>query len=105
MKKKTIIYQHGDVVLVVKPMPDDLTKLSTKVIQEGESTGHAHRLHTQSAEIWEHPKTKARHLRIVEPSALRHEEHKEIMLPPGEYEVRIVREFDHFKEEARRVID
>jgi hypothetical protein len=34
-----------------------------------------------------------------------HEEHQPITVPPGTYVVRIVREYDHFSEEARYVAD
>jgi hypothetical protein len=34
-----------------------------------------------------------------------HEEHSPVEIPPGEYEIGRVREYDHFREEARPVID
>jgi hypothetical protein len=105
------MYQQGDVVLVpIKKIPADLEKVKASVLQEGEATGHAHRLHGDGFEIYA-PKgpynndTQRKHLRLLKPVSLKHEEHKEIELPPGDYEVRIVREYDHFEEEARRVAD
>lgn len=38
-------------------------------------------------------------------SLLSHEEHKPFVIPSGEYVIRGVREFDHFLEESRNVID
>lgn len=100
------IYQHGDVVIIKRPeLPKDLKDLKTNVLAEGEATGHAHRLHGDGYTYFEEPKTKERYLRLVQPVALRHEEHHEIILPTGDYEIRIVREYDHFSEEARRVAD
>jgi hypothetical protein len=34
-----------------------------------------------------------------------HEEHHAVAIPPGDYLIGIVREFDHFAGESRRVID
>ena len=46
-----------------------------------------------------------RYVRVETETPLRHEEHKEILLPPGEYRVGFVQEYDHLAEEARAVID
>lgn len=98
-------FQHGDVVIVPAQIPKEIEKLKTNVLQEGELTGHAHRLFGDGFTVFQEPKSKQKFLRLVEPVALRHEEHKEIQLPPGDYEIRIVREWDHFSEEARQVAD
>lgn len=99
------VYQHGDVVLVeTTKLPAGLTPIKTNVLQEGEMTGHAHRLYGDGFTVFEDVK-KNKYLTLVEPVSLRHEEHHEIVMPPGDWEVRIVREYDHFKEEARRVAD
>lgn len=101
-----MFYQHGDVLLfLTEEIPITAQKIKTNVIQEGESTGHAHRLYDDEADILQEPTTKEKYLRLVKPTALRHEEHKEIMLPPGNYRVGIVKEYDHFNEEARNVAD
>lgn len=100
------IFEQGDVCLFFgEAIPDGLILLETNVLQEGEHTGHAHRLFGDTHAVFEEPKTKVKYLRLVEPTALRHEEHKEIILPPGDYRIGIVREYDHFREEARRVVD
>jgi hypothetical protein len=36
---------------------------------------------------------------------LYHEEHKDIKIPKGKYELSIVQEYDHFLEESKNVID
>lgn len=97
--------QQGDVIIEPAEIPGDTIKVSTNILQEGEATGHAHRLFDGDYQVFENPKTKEKHLRLVTPTALRHEEHKEIILPPGDYRIGIVREYDHFSEEARRVAD
>lgn len=98
-------WQQGDVLIKPAVIPADAVATKGSVLQEGEATGHAHRLHGDGFTVYENPKTRKRHLRLVKPTALRHEEHKEIALPPGDYEIDIVREYDHFEEEARRVAD
>ncbi len=103
-------YQQGDVVLVpVKKIPEGFGPAKTNVLQEGEATGHAHRLHGEGFQVFAIPgrvsNADQKYLRLMKPVALRHEEHKEIQLPAGDFEVRIVREYDHFDEEARRVAD
>lgn len=91
------------------------------ILAEGESTGHAHALEDiEGVEVVEAPqkiivKRNGREeeeevryfIRITNAKGahLRHEEHRAHILPPGEYIVRGVREYDHFSEEARRVID
>lgn len=101
-----MLIQQGDVLFhKIKNIPKDLEELKTNIVQEGEATGHAHRLHGNGFEMFHDKKTKRRFLKIVDSTPLRHEEHKEILLPTGDYEIGIVQEYDHFDEEARTVID
>jgi hypothetical protein len=101
-----MLIQQGDVLFYkMKKMPKDLEEQKTNIVQEGEATGHAHRLSGNDFKMFIEPKTKKRYLKILSATPLRHEEHKEIILPEGEYEIDIVREYDHFHEETRRVLD
>lgn len=98
--------EQGDVcIFPVSKIPAGLEKTSDGVLQHGEATGHAHRLHGGGFTIFEDKKENRKYLRLVRPTMLKHEEHKEIELPAGDYVVGIVKEYDHFKEEARRVVD
>jgi len=98
--------QQGDVLIKPRPVPREAVKVDDCVLMHGEATGHAHRLDGEGFTVFEHPKTKRKHLRIVKSGVmLRHEEHKAFEVPPGEYVVEGVREYDHFDEEARRVAD
>ncbi len=45
------------------------------------------------------------YLRTFKDTPIEHEEHNTIILPPGDYEIGQVKEYDHFKEEARAVVD
>jgi len=54
------------------------------VLAEGEATGHAHVLEGLSSAV----RDGARALvHVMEPARLRHEEHREVQVPPGWYEI------------------
>jgi hypothetical protein len=108
VKGKCMYLQQGDCLffpLKKLPSENELHQIKTNVVQEGEATGHAHRLHDEDAVVYEHKETKTKYLRLLKATPLRHEEHKEIILPPGDYRVGIVREYDHFTEESKSVAD
>ena len=114
--------QQGDVLFHKETIPNaQFERVLDPVIQEGEHTGHAHRiLMFQAGEMQgnqmpsEQPKsweilrdkiTGTRFLRVEAPIEVGHEEHKTVTIPPGEYRIGIVQEYDHFAEEARQVLD
>jgi hypothetical protein len=109
--------QQGDVLLHIEKLPKTATmKVEDPVIEHGEHTGHAHRLsldmgykeNPAGSDKWalfKDDKTGERYLKVLEPTDLTHEEHKTITIPPGEYRVGRVLEYDHFAEEARVVQD
>lgn len=98
-------FQQGDTLYFPKAkIPKDAKLLESNVVQWGELTNHKHALHDGEFQLFETPKG-VRFLRVVTPTALRHEEHHEIMLPPGEYKIGIVREYDPFEKLERRVMD
>lgn len=118
-------FRHGDILLIkIDELPRDMkfkTKKS-KVILEGEITGHAHRLKGNAkileiAEriannpngVWDErrerlvanipPQAELKsqvigYVLVKGPTELIHEEHKTITLPVGDYEVRRQREYD-----------
>lgn len=124
-------FQQGDVLFHQSELPNNLEVITSPVIQEGEHTGHAHRIvmfrhgeefcgvgqaatmQNKANELY-HPNwemlldksTGTRYLKVAdEPIEVSHEEHKTISVPPGKYRIEIVREYDHFLEEARKVVD
>lgn len=115
------LFQQGDVLLHQSQIPSGkLERIANPIIQEGEHTGHAHRIvmfrHGEMAAStpmvyepnWEMLRDKdgIRYLRVKDkPIEISHEEHKTISVPPGEYRIGIVREYSHFDEEARNVVD
>lgn len=97
------MYQQGDVIIESAVIPAGAKETKRKVLAEGEVTGHAHRV-TGDARLFELGDRLL--MRIGQGNAkVIHEEHKEITIPPGDYEVRKVIEYDHFAEEAREVQD
>lgn len=98
-------YQHGDVTISLASIPPQATQVETRILAEGEATGHSHRLLENAAvEVYEHEGTL---FLSVGPggAGLSHEEHGLGFLPEGSYQVGRVREYDHFAEEARAVRD
>lgn len=96
-------YQQGDTLYFPENVPSGVKELKTNIVQEGEHTGHAHRLQGDGFVLYQKDRTK--YLRVLTATPLTHEEHEEIVLPPGTYRTAIVREYDHFDEEAREVLD
>lgn len=79
------------------------------IIEEGEATGHHHRLaDLEAAEVF-HVKGwsgKETMLRVGATGvSIVHEEHKPVQLPEGVYQVNRAREFDYLTAAARYVVD
>lgn len=102
-------YQQGDVLLFKLDKEKGETKgtlLKTKVVQEGEHTGHAHRLVSGDVQIYGDDQGNRKYLKVMSPQAtLTHEEHLPTIIEEGEYEIRIVRQKDPFTKLISKVID
>ncbi len=101
---------HGDVIVTKSDLPSEFSSypiVKDSCIAYGESTGHMHKIFGEpgSFELREDPKTKIRHLKVVRPVMLKHQEHSPIELPPGEYRTGIQTEYDPFTRLTRAVID
>jgi hypothetical protein len=98
------VYQQGDVVLIkIEKAPKGKLKPS-KVIQEGEHTGHAHRITDGDANIF----TLGDKMYVKAQrggATITHEEHLPVTIEEGDYEVRIVRQKDPFTKLVSRVVD
>jgi len=113
MKTKQTIFRQGDVLLtLVAALPagaKDITPEERIVLAYGEVTGHAHAIHEPRTKAA--PKGKARmwdtgaerYLQVLEATALKHEEHGAVPLPPGVYKVTQQREYH--PEAIRNVAD
>ena len=111
--------QQGDVLIKsIDKLPNNLVatyktkKEKANYLQEGEVTGHAHRLQGVPGKDFEvytddgiFTNDKKKFLRVINPVALTHEEHHKQVIDPGLYEIGIVREFDHFEGLIRSVAD
>jgi len=84
-------YRQGD-VLIKKVESIQGKKLKHLVLAEGETTGHKHQITEGDAEMYEHEGTLF--LRVNSAIAtVTHEEHAPIVLPIGDYEIKIKREY------------
>ena len=103
MITKELIQQGDTLYFPVEAVPTNLEKQTNNVIQEGEATGHAHRL--TEGEIFVEPTTKTKYLRLVNAAEVRHEEHAPVYLPPGDYRIGIIREKGMFDDLIAPVVD
>jgi len=88
------IYRHGDLLIKeTKSMPVDSKQLSTKVLAEGETTGHVHEL---TGQVLVYEKQGKKFFDAKETIHLTHQEHKTIQIDPGTYQVIHEREYDAF---------
>jgi hypothetical protein len=94
-------YQQGDVVLIKVNQVSGKAQ-DTKVVQEGEHTGHAHRLNSYGKVFKDGDKL---FVKAAKGTSIGHEEHSTIVIEEGDYEVRIVRQKDPFTKLVSKVLD
>lgn len=91
-------YRQGDVsIMAVNQVPKRLRKVKGElVLARGEVTGHSHRIVEGQAFLFRIA-SGILYLRVLSEFArLYHEEHEDIVLPKGDYEVLRQREFNPF---------
>ena len=101
------IIRQGDVILKQVELPDGKKKEKSDkqiTVALGEVTGHHHTLYG-SLPIDLFIFNNRRFLKIQEQVSFRHQEHHEIKVPKGDYEIIIEREYDYFEKEMKRVVD
>lgn len=107
--RQNIQLQQGDVLLkpiATLPKGAALVKPGKRghVLAEGEVTGYHHRIEEiDDAELYREGERML--LSVERATALKHEEHGTITVPPGVYEIGIVREWDYLQEMERKVVD
>lgn len=103
--------QQGDIIFIrVNGAPSKKgkpTNVSDGVIAHGELTGHAHRVMEAPGLEYtlERYEDGTMYMRAVSPVTIQHEEHRPVVLDPGEYEVRHVQVFDYAELKPRPVAD
>ena len=98
------LYQQGDVLLKsVDQVPVGAMQEPEAVLAEGEATGHRHTALGEDVVILNLRET--RYLTAPHGAEVVHPEHRPLKIPPGNYCIERVREYDHFTEEARQVMD
>jgi hypothetical protein len=97
---KSQVYRQGDVLIErVGSIPEGLKGVPREagrvILAHGEVTGHAHAIVSDKVEFLaaDLADLEERFLRVEAEVDLVHEEHATITLPPGEYSVRIQREY------------
>ena len=84
--------RQGDILIVkIGNIPEDATKRKSRVLAEGEATGHLHEL--DSGEVYEKDGVLYFRVSSEKPSTLLHPEHKAITFEPGAYKVVQQREY------------
>jgi hypothetical protein len=93
--------QQGDVIL---KSVDEIKgeKQPGLILASSQATGHKHAI-SGEAFLFQHGDTTF--LDVIAPSVLTHEEHANIDVPAGKYQVLHVREMDWLTEEERQVVD
>lgn len=93
----TIYYQAGDILMIKRENALPTSKaVKTKLCHKGNNHTHDFNKEVlQDGDLF----------LLNEDTTMLHFEHKPILLPAGTYEKRIVREYSHYDEEARSVID
>ena len=86
------LLRQGDVLIIPSETTATGTKLPHLTLAEGEVTGHRHRISNGEAELFE--RDGVLYLKVLSPTAiLTHEEHAEVTIPQGNWEIRIQREY------------
>jgi len=102
-KGVSMMLQQGD-VLLKKVTGIKGKKLDHLTLAQGEKTGHHHTITEGDAELYE--ENGVLYLRVKSDSAtLTHQEHLPIEIEKGDYQIGIVREYDHLSDEVRNVTD
>lgn len=106
------IIRQGDVIFKsIDCRPKGLTtKHAQLTVQLGEATGHHHTLYPIASDtpvswIEEFMQDNKRFVVLDTEWLLRHQEHNEIKIPKGTYEIIIEREWDPYEESMKNVVD
>lgn len=103
-KKSSSYQQQGDVLIKpVAGIPGGAKQLDHNRVAEGEATGHCHTIEGEGVVLYEHGGVI--YASVPKGGVIKHQEHAAQRLAPGEYQFPIVREWNHFEQEAQKVLD
>lgn len=106
MQADKFIARQGDVLIKqIEQLPDGIKRGKDKTLAYGEVTGHSHRFADPSLVELFLSNDGLKYLKVNAIAPLIHEEHKEIKIMPGLYEVLIEREYDYIDEELKVIRD
>ena len=94
-------FQNGDVLIKkVDSIPEDAAPIAGSLVHKGENHSHiiqgTAELYGLGDELYIH---------ALSACQIIHDEHKPVEIPVGLYKKEIVKEYDHWTEEARNIID
>lgn len=84
-------------------IPKGARRAPNNHLAEGEATGHYHAATAPDVQLYEYNGGLLLDAPLGTP--VTHQEHNTVLVPPGVFDRHIVREYDHFAEEARDVVD
>jgi len=84
-------------------IPEKAKRKGNNHLAEGEATGHYHAATGDKVSVFEDQQSV--YLDNPDGCEVEHQEHKTIAVPAGKFRVEKVQEFDHAKQEVRRVQD
>ena len=96
------MFRQGD-ILLVKAEAHEGEKLESLVIQEGEVTGHAHRIADPDTAALFGVNGIAEFVVVSQPAEIVHEDHDTVNLEAGIY--RVIRQREYSPKANRRVLD
>lgn len=98
------MYRHGDLLIRKCEPKNGLKVVENKVVEEGEATGHYHRIQGDGGTVLV-DEQETKYIEVGELVEITHEEHNPITIPPGFYEVVRQREYNPYEEAVRYVQD
>jgi hypothetical protein len=99
-------YRQGDIsIITAAKLPGRMRRgKGEPILARGELTGHAHRIVQKSSATLPAGRSSVP-ARAIELRQAYHEEHEDVVLPKGDYEIRRQREFDWVSQGVRNVTD
>jgi hypothetical protein len=103
-RKKGDFIQQGDVLIFGGAViPKSAKRLGARTLREGEHTGHAHVAVADDVALF--IQDGVLYMSAPSGTEIVHEEHNPVSVPPGNYRIGVVREFDYLANMSREVLD